>query len=106
MTNHLESTKANDREDVLKKALVELRELRAKVSVLELARTEPIAVIGMACRLPGNVCDPESFWCFLQSGGDGIIEIPGDRWDVNAFYDPNRSVPGKMYTRRGGFVRD
>jgi phthiocerol/phenolphthiocerol synthesis type-I polyketide synthase D len=67
---------------------------------------EPVAVIGMACRLPGNIVGPESFWEFLIGGGDAIREVPPDRWDLDAFYDPDRAAPGRMTTRWGGFLSD
>ncbi|MBU0485486.1 MAG: SDR family NAD(P)-dependent oxidoreductase [Proteobacteria bacterium] len=71
---------------------------------LALMRAEPIAIIGMACRFPGGANDPDSFWRLLKSGTDAIGEIPGDRWDVDAYYDPDPEAPGKMYCRRGGYL--
>ena len=65
---------------------------------------EPIAVIGMACRLPGGVEGPEDFWSLLEGGRDGLVEVPPDRWDIDAYHDPTGEVPGKMACRRGGFV--
>jgi len=67
---------------------------------------EPIAVVGLGCRFPGEASDPESFWRLLRDGVDAITEVPPDRWDVDAYYDPDPDAPGKMYTRHGGFVRD
>ena len=67
---------------------------------------EPIAVVGIGCRFPGNVTGPESFWRLLVNGEDGITEVPPDRWDVDAFYDPDPSAPGRMTTRWGGFLPD
>lgn len=66
---------------------------------------EPIAIVGMACRLPGasNVAE---FWKNLCDGVDAITEIPEDRWDREALYDPNPLAQGKMSTKRGGFLRD
>ena len=55
---------------------------------------EPIAVVGIGCRFPGNVTGPESFWELLTNGQDAISEVPADRWDVDAFYDPDPSTPG------------
>ncbi|MEV6596451.1 amino acid adenylation domain-containing protein [Actinoplanes sp. NPDC051346] len=65
---------------------------------------EPIAIIGMACRLPGDVNTPEEYWELLERGGDGIIEVPKDRWDAEALYNPDPEVPGTSYCNSGGFV--
>jgi acyl transferase domain-containing protein/acyl-CoA synthetase (AMP-forming)/AMP-acid ligase II/acyl carrier protein len=65
---------------------------------------EPVAIIGMGCRFPGGVTSSEQFWEFLQQSGDGVIEIPKERWDVDAHYDVNPEVPGKSYSRWGGFL--
>src|SRR3954468_5299048 len=65
---------------------------------------EPIAVVGIGCRFPGRANDPEAFWRLLESGTDAITEVPGDRWNLRSFYDPDRSKPGKTYSRWGGFV--
>jgi thioester reductase-like protein len=64
---------------------------------------EPIAIIGVGCRLPGAP-NPAAFWQLLQNGGDAIQEIPADRWDVDQYYDPQPGIPGKMSTRWGGFI--
>jgi acyl transferase domain-containing protein/7-keto-8-aminopelargonate synthetase-like enzyme/acyl carrier protein len=66
---------------------------------------EPIAVVGMACRFPGGA-DPDEFWNFLARGGDAVREIPAERWDIDAYYDPDPDAKGKMYTRSGAFVSD
>jgi len=65
---------------------------------------EPIAVVGMACRLPCGIDDLEEYWRFLARGGNGITEVPPDRWDIAEYYDPDPQAPGKMYTRWGSFV--
>lgn len=67
---------------------------------------EPIAVIGMACRLPGDVNTPEQYWELLERGGDGIVDVPKDRWDAEALYDPDPEAAGTSYCAKGGFVRD
>lgn len=64
---------------------------------------DAIAIIGMGCRYPGAT-DPEAFWHLLQTGGDAIREVPRDRWDIDAYYDPEPGTPGKMSTRWGGFL--
>ncbi|MEQ0558440.1 SDR family NAD(P)-dependent oxidoreductase [Amycolatopsis sp. NEAU-NG30] len=68
-------------------------------------RLEPIAIIGIGCRFPGGVEDPESFWKLLASGTDAIIDIPADRWRTESFYDPDPVTPGRMSVRQGGFLR-
>ncbi|MFI1019120.1 type I polyketide synthase [Streptomyces sp. NPDC020965] len=66
---------------------------------------DPIAIIGMSCRLPGGVDSPEEFWRLLSDGVDAISDFPTDRnWDVEAVYDPDPDRAGTTYTRRGGFV--
>lgn len=65
-----------------------------------------IAVIGMSCRLPGSVESPAQLHQFLLAGGNGITDIPPERWDISAFYSADRDAPGKMYVRRGGFLQN
>ena len=65
---------------------------------------EPIAIVGMACRFPGGANSPDTFWELLAKGYDGISEVPNDRWDINEYYDPDPNAPGKMNTRKGGFL--
>ena len=65
---------------------------------------EPIAIIGIGCRFPGAK-SPEAFWQLLRDGVDAITEVPADRWDIDALYDPNPATPGKMNTRWGGFLK-
>ncbi|HEX6509318.1 MAG TPA: beta-ketoacyl synthase N-terminal-like domain-containing protein, partial [Chloroflexota bacterium] len=66
---------------------------------------EPIAIIGMGCRFPGAQ-SPAEFWRLSRDGVDAIIEVPSDRFDIDAYYDPVPGVPGKTSTRWGGFIRD
>lgn len=93
-----------DYDSLLKNALVELKKLRAQVSDLEQAKTEPIAIIGMGCRFPGGSRDPQSYWQLLHQGIDAVTEIPQGRWDVDAYYDADPEALGKMYTRYGAFL--
>ncbi|WP_437760883.1 SDR family NAD(P)-dependent oxidoreductase [Sorangium sp. So ce1389] len=67
------------------------------------APAEPIAVIGIGCRFPG-ARDPEGFWRLLRDGVDAITEVPKERWDVDALFDPDLTEPWTMNTRWGGFI--
>ena len=67
------------------------------------AQAEPIAIIGIGCRFPG-ANDPRAFWQLLRDGVDAITEVPAERFDLNAFYDPDPQAPGKINTRWGGFL--
>ena len=67
---------------------------------------QPIAIVGIGCRFPGGIVSPKSFWDFLMRGGDGTSEVPESRWDADKHYDPERGKPGKLYTKRGGFLDD
>ena len=89
-----------------KQALLALRKMRAKLDELERARTEPIAIVGLGCRFPGGAVDAESFWRVLDGGVDTVSEIPRDRFDIDAYYDPDPEARGRIYTRRGAFVHD
>jgi acyl transferase domain-containing protein/SAM-dependent methyltransferase/acyl carrier protein len=88
----------------VKRAIVELRTLRARLKEAERVRDEPIAVIGMGCRFPGGVNSPDSLWQMLCDEVDAIREIPPDRWDIDEFFDPNPDAPGKMSTRWAGLL--
>ncbi|MGW2320297.1 SDR family NAD(P)-dependent oxidoreductase [Streptomyces sp. NPDC001680] len=71
------------------------------------AADEPIAVIGMACRFPGDIASPEDLWRLVAEGRDAVGEFPDDRgWDVENLYDPTLDRPGTSYTRRGAFLYD
>ncbi|MCB0171117.1 MAG: acyltransferase domain-containing protein [Anaerolineae bacterium] len=90
----------------IKQALLEIRELRTKLNEAEQVKTEPIAVIGMGIRFPGETNTPEAFWQLLRDGVDAIITTPLDRWDPDTYYASDSDTPGKMSTRGGGFLSD
>ncbi|MEO8695418.1 MAG: type I polyketide synthase [Acidimicrobiales bacterium] len=96
----------HDHGALLGRALVALDEMEAKLDAAESARHEPIAIVGMGLRLPGSVSDPESFWDLLMSGRDAVTEVPRERWDVDALFDPDPDARGKSYSRWGAFIDD
>jgi acyl transferase domain-containing protein len=63
------------------------------------------AIVGYAARLPG-AADTDEFWQVLRQGRDTVSEVPKDRWDVEEFFDPDPDAPGKIVTRRAGFIDD
>ncbi|MFE2521791.1 SDR family NAD(P)-dependent oxidoreductase [Streptomyces mirabilis] len=67
---------------------------------------EPIAIVGMACRFPGDADDPDAFWQLLASGKDAISSFPDDRGWGEGLYDPDPDNEGTVYTNAGGFVSD
>ena len=66
--------------------------------------TEPIAIVGIGCRLPGGIETPEAFWALLRDGREAIGEVPQDRWDLGLHYNPDPSHPLTQHVRRGGFI--
>ncbi|NTU85093.1 MAG: acyltransferase domain-containing protein, partial [Chloroflexales bacterium] len=97
---------ASEQLSPVKRALLEIRDLRARLRELEQAGAEPVAVVGVGLRFPGGADSPGSFWQLLRDGVDAITQIPASRWDVDAYYSPGPAVPGKMSSRGGGFVAD
>jgi amino acid adenylation domain-containing protein len=79
MSNDSVPADAANRDELLQRALVRIREFRNKIDSLEAARTEPIAIVGMACRLPGGNDEPAALWKFLKERGDGIRSFPKER---------------------------
>ncbi len=80
-------------------------ELERRLAARENSVPEPIAVIGMACRMPGGATTPEEFWRVLESGKDTAAKVPIERWDADAFYDPQLDTPGKSITTNASMLR-
>jgi len=69
-----------------------------------LKRREPIAIIGMGCRLPGGANSPREYWRLLSEGRDAISPIPPERWTAASFFSEDPEASGKMYVAEGGFL--
>ena len=65
---------------------------------------DPIAIIGIGCRMPGGANDARSFWEMLMGGVDAIREVTPDRWDHRFYYDPEQGKPGKTYSKWAGLI--
>ena len=89
---------------LLQRAMAALDDMEAKLAASEARRHEPIAVIGMGCRFPGEADTPEAFWSLLERGDDAVTEVPPERWSLEKTFDPDPDRPGKSYTKWGAFL--
>ncbi|WP_190019442.1 type I polyketide synthase, partial [Streptomyces lucensis] len=93
--------------DYLRRATADLRQVNQRLQEVEAKSREPIAIVSMACRFPGDVRSPEDLWRLLDSGKEAFSGFPADRgWDTEALFDPDPASSGKTYVREGGFVED
>ncbi|MFO7736156.1 MAG: beta-ketoacyl synthase N-terminal-like domain-containing protein, partial [bacterium] len=69
-------------------------------------RRESIAIVGIANRFPGEASSSEKLWKNLKNRVNGITDIPKNRWDYRKYYDENPDIPGKMFVKRGGFLKE
>ncbi|WP_443043775.1 type I polyketide synthase [Streptomyces sp. GS7] len=91
----------------LRRSLRESERLRRQIEELQQAAHEPIALVGMACRLPGGTRTPHDLWRLLLEGREVLSEWPAGRgWDREALYDLDPDRVGTVYTRSGGFLDD
>jgi polyketide synthase 12 len=67
---------------------------------------DQIAIVGMGCRFPGKINSAEQLWSFLKRKGNGITDVPADRWSIDSFYDPDPLKAGKIKSRKGGFLKN
>ena len=75
------------------------KQVRAQAE--QVLRGDPIAIVGMACRVPGGGDTPAQFWQLLRDGVDAVREVPADRWDGDAWYDPDLSARRKVGDQMG-----
>ena len=93
----------------IKQALLEIRRLRGQVAAYEAADAasrEPIAIVGMALRMPGGISTPEAFWKVIEEGKSCVTEVPTERWNIDEFFSADPTSAGKMSSRYGAFLDD
>ena len=78
--------------------------MRSAAGGFNALQSEPIAIVGVACRFPGGASSPDRFWSLMENGVDAVREVPADRWNIKDYYHPDPAVSGKMITRHGGFL--
>jgi acyl transferase domain-containing protein len=98
------TTTEASRKALLRQALTRIESLEQRLALAEQFRDAPIAVVGMACRFPGDATTPERYWDNLAAGHDAVTEVPASRWDSAAWFDPDPEAAGKTYSRHGGFL--
>ncbi|QSB16034.1 KR domain-containing protein [Natronosporangium hydrolyticum] len=91
--------------DYLRRATSDLQQARRRVRELETRDAEPVAIVGMGCRLPGGVASPEDLWELVWAGVDAVGPFPRDRgWDLDRLFDPQQERPETSYVAEGGFL--
>lgn len=65
---------------------------------------EPVAIVGIGCRLPGAIDHVDALWDLLIARGNNVSEVPPDRWNLDRYYHPDSAAAGRLISRRGGFV--
>ncbi|MDO9174283.1 MAG: polyketide synthase, partial [Actinomycetota bacterium] len=98
------STSELDALSPMKRAIIEIRDLKARLAAAEQRQHEPIAIVGIGLRFPGGADDASSYWDLLRDGVDAIREVPADRWSIDELFDDDTETPGRMNTRWGGFI--
>ncbi|MFG2911165.1 type I polyketide synthase, partial [Kitasatospora sp. NPDC048286] len=95
--------------DYLKRVTTDLQQTRQRLTDAQAAAHEPIAVVGIGCRFPGDVRSPEQLWRLLEAGGDAVGDFPEGRgWDLDTLHvpDPEAEAPASTYVAKGGFLYD
>ncbi|MEU6784665.1 SDR family NAD(P)-dependent oxidoreductase [Nonomuraea angiospora] len=93
--------------EYLKRVTTELHDSKKRLQAAEDKDHEPIAIIGIGCRYPGDIASPEDLWRVVSDGTDAISGMPDDRgWDLESMYNPDPDAVGTSYVRDGGFMRD
>ncbi|MET9678440.1 type I polyketide synthase, partial [Streptomyces sp. NPDC006482] len=93
--------------EALRASLMENERLKLENQRISDAAREPIALVGMACRLPGGVSTPEELWRLVDEGADAVSGFPETRgWDLERLFDPDPERSGTSYVSEGGFLHE
>ncbi|WP_446681674.1 type I polyketide synthase [Allokutzneria oryzae] len=92
--------------EYLKRLTTDLRETRRRLHDVQERDFEPIAIVGMSCRFPGEVASPEDLWRLVADGADAVSGFPADRDWSPEVYNPDPEVAHTSYSREGGFLHD
>lgn len=95
-----------EQNEQLNKAILAIQKLKSELDHYKSDEVNSIAILGMACRLPGHSNDLSTFWNLLVEGKQALEKIPDDRWNHEAYYSQNQNTPGKYYTTNGNFLDD
>jgi len=90
--------------ELLKKTFIAFKKSQERLNDLEMRRSEPIAIIGMACRLPGGANDPALLWDLLSRRQHASIPVPPERWSHERFHHPDPDEPGRTHAVRANFL--
>ncbi len=93
-------------QEVMRRALQELRDLRGKLAQYQQQEHEPVAVVAVGCRFPGGCDSPEALWEYLAVGNNASTEVPTERWSLSKYYHAAPQTAGKINTRYGSFIND
>jgi acyl transferase domain-containing protein/acyl carrier protein len=93
-----------DRRALLQEALEALERAQAKLDAVEHRRSEPIAIVGIGCRIPGGAATPEAYWAMLRDGVDAVRDVPPDRWDAGAMARLGLAARGDRMAHPAGFL--
>lgn len=104
MDNDVRDVSKEQLQESLAQAITTIRALKEKVAGKSSAPVEPIAVVGLGCRLPGSADTPKRLWSLLKNATDAVGDMPSDRLYGTDYYHPDPQAPGKAYVMRGGFI--